>query len=225
MNKCTNCGTFADERAQFCPLCNTQVCETEKSDRAYPDYKETYEVIRTSKLKRVLLFFSIVAACICFFINLLTLQSAPMLWSVIVIAGVLCGWFFLQSFRSQKLILPGKILTCYLAVAILLFVIDFSTGWHMWSTSYLIPFLTIAVVLLTTIFALTHKTDRYKDYMGYILATLFISIIPLVLFLFSQSYVMWTSIAALAYALGTVIGFYIFSPQGVKSEFKRRFHF
>lgn len=193
-------------------------------ETAYPDYAEAYEIRRTFTIRRLLVFLSIIAAVICLLVNLFTLGEEIQLWSLIVIAAVICGWSFLKAIRSQKLLPGGKILICYVTVTALLIVIDASTGWHKWSTSYLVPFLTIAIVVLTTVFALTYKPG-YKYYLGYLLATLFISICPLLLFLFNLSTVMWTSIVALAYALLTALGFYIFSPHSFKEEMKKKFYY
>lgn len=203
---------------------NTRGEDSGLPDTAYPDYAPEYEIIRTFTVKRFFLFLSIVAAVICLLVNLFTMGDVVMLWSLIVIASIICVWSFIKAVRAPKLLPGGKILICYAVVTALLIVIDASTGWHKWSTSYLVPFLTIGIVLLTTIFALTYKPG-YKYYLGYLLATLFISICPLLLFLFSLSIVMWTSIVALAYALLTALGFYIFSPQSFREEMKKKFHY
>ncbi len=224
MLKCRNCNVAVEEGITHCPLCGTRVDFRDLPDEAYPDYRDAYRVIKAFSVRRLLFYLCVIGAVICFLVNLFTYSLAENFWSLIVISGVLCFWGFVRTVRSKKLIPGGKILLSYLLASVFLFVLDFSTGFHMWATTYVIPFITVAIVLCMTIYAVRHKTG-YKDYLGYLLATLFISGIPLVFFLFSLCTVLWTSVVALAYALLTVLGFYLFSPQSFKAEMKKKFHY
>lgn len=224
MRKCKHCNVLVEQGQTFCPLCGARVGWGQLTDEAYPDYSGTYRVLKAFSVRRLLFFLSVVAAAICFIINLFTYSLAENFWSLIVISSVLVVWGMYRNLRSKRLIPGGKILLGYVLVAAYLFILDFSSGFHKWATSYVIPFITVAVVLAMTIYAVRKKSG-YKDYLGYLLAALFISAVPLILFLFSLSTVMWTSVVALAYALLTVLGFYIFSPQSFKAEMKKKFHY
>lgn len=224
MRKCKRCNVLIEEGQNFCPLCHSRVGWGALPDEAYPDYGGTYKIIKAFNVRRLLFFLSAAAAAICFIINLFTYSLAENFWSLIVISSVLSAWGFYRSVRSKRLIIGGKVLTCYVILAAYLFVLDFSSGFHKWATSYVIPFITVAIVFAITVLAVRTKAG-YKDYLGYLLATLFVSACPLILFLFSLSTVIWTSIVSLAYALFTVLGFYIFSPQSFKTEMKKKFHY
>lgn len=171
---------------------------------------------------KIFLFLTVSAIIILLTINLLTIQYFTRLWSLIPIASLLYAWITYKRVVLSKTHLGSKILVQFFSISVLLIVIDGCTGFTKWSTTYIIPFLSIALTLLLSIFA-TRKS-RWQEYMGYLLATFFISLSSFILFLLHLSNVIWTSVTAIVYTLLTVIGLIIFSDRKFKDEMKRRFH-
>jgi hypothetical protein len=81
----------------------------------------------------------------------------------------------------------------------------------------------LSTVLLMVI-ALT-KRLLWSEYLGYLLATFFISLFPLAFYLFGFASLIWTGITAMLTSLLTIIGMFIFADKLFKEEMKKRFHF
>jgi hypothetical protein len=213
-----------EDGQKICPLCFANIESDDKGDTKYPDYGGMYETIKYFTVKKIFMFLGIAAGLIFLFLNIYLMKYPHDLWPFVLIAAVLFCWGLYKSIKSKKLILAGKVLACYFLLSTFLLVIDLYSVFYKWSVAYVIPFLTIALIVLITIIVIEQKRSC-KDYLGYLLATLFISIYPLFLCFLSLSKVVWPSFAALGYGLLTGIAFYIFMDKGFKVEIKKMFHF
>ncbi|MDR1893597.1 MAG: DUF6320 domain-containing protein [Spirochaetales bacterium] len=224
MSKCRKCEAKTEKGQKICPLCFARIESNDKSDTEYPGYAGMYKAIKYFTVKKLFAFLSIAAGLIFLFLNFYLMKYAHNLWSLVFIAAILFCWGLYKSIKSKKLILAGRVLACYFLISAFLFVIDLYLVFHKWSVVYVIPFLTIALIVFITIITIVQKRS-YKDYLGYLLATLFISIYPLFLCFLSLSKVVWPSIATLGYGLLTGIAFYIFMDKDFKVEMKKIFHY
>lgn len=134
-------------------------------------------------------------------------------------------WSVLGILRSRKLNVPARILLMFTLATSFFIGIDVLTGFYRWSTTYLVPLMTIAVTLTITLMVLIRRRSNYGEYLGYLLAILIISLVPLLFFAFQLSNRLWTSIAALVYSLLTVVALWTFTGKDFKSELSKRFHF
>jgi hypothetical protein len=209
---------------RICPLCFANIESNDKSDTKYPDYIGLRETIKYFTVKKLFVFLSITAGLLFLFINLYLMEYTHDLWSFVLIAAILFCWGLYKSTKSKKMILAGKLLACYFLFSTFLLVIDLYSVFYKWSIAYVIPFLTIAITVIITIIIIAQKRS-YKDYLGYLLATLFISIYPLLLCLLLSSKVLWPSVVTLGFGLFTGLAFYIFMDKDFKVEMKKRFHF
>jgi hypothetical protein len=209
---------------RYCPLCYAELENTGESDTAYPDYSSAYKNIKWLTRTKLFLFLSVFASLVCLVINLLSWEINGYLWSGVVITILIFIWSLFLSFRSKRVNAAGRILLIYIIISAIVLGIDVDTGFFRWSTTYVLPFLTMAVVLCLTLLAAIRK-GRYKDYFVYWLFALIISVYPLLLFLLSLSTAIWTGIVALSHSLLTLIGLYIFSNREFRTEIKKRFHF
>jgi hypothetical protein len=208
---------------EFCPLCGTRLGAPTRSATSYPRYamaqRDTEFV-----LKRVLLFLGIATSAISIFVNAFTYDQAPSLWSIVVVLS----FAFLGSVsgivRNRRANLGRKIINLYVVVAVFLVAIDVFGGFRQWSTTYLIPFMTIFVALLFTILAACGD-KHLNEYLGNLLAIFFISLCPVVIYLFSLSARGWSSAVAILYCLLTIVGLVLFMGRDFREEIKKRFHY
>ncbi|MDR0914456.1 MAG: DUF6320 domain-containing protein [Oscillospiraceae bacterium] len=224
MEECKKCRVKIEEGRNRCPLCFSEVYTLSKAAPSYPDYSAAYEESKRFTIKKLLVFLSIVAGSICLMVNLLTLGGGVFLWSIMVIVGLLFCWGVYKSVHQKHINIAGKIIKVHALIAVLVLTIDLCTGFARWSANYILPFLTIATVLCTTLMAAKNKA-HYQEYLGHLLVALIISVCPLLLFVCTLSTLLWPSLAALLYSLLTVVGLYIFSDRAFKLEMKKRLHF
>ena len=190
----------------------------------YPDYKDAYKVSKTITLLKVFLFVTICLGAIGTLVNIYTFDKFGVLWAVIGDFVMAVIWLILLISFSKRIKFGGKILSYFWIIAILLFLIDIFTGFHKWSTTYIIPFMTIIVTFLITLIAIARR-KLYKEYMGYLLIAVFTGICPILLFAFFLSDKLWTCLAAVLYSVLTLIGLLIFSDKSFKKEMVKRFHY
>jgi hypothetical protein len=223
MMVCPKCNVTV-ETGSRCPLCHTPIAGNRESDVAYPDYSPLYADGRRFTAIRLLFFLSIAAGVICTMINILTFNSQSKLWSAIVIVAMLPLWGAFLTIRSKAINTAGKTLLLYLCIVTAVFLIDICGEFQKWSTEYVIPFVTIAVIFYVTLLASVGK-KKYREYLGYLIVTLLTSICPLILFIFSFSEVLWTSVTVLVYAVLTAIGLLIFADRDFRTEVRKRFYY
>lgn len=218
-----------------CPLCNMSISPEESPEAppkitaaeiAYPTYSygQKIESERVFTMQKLLFFLTVSACIISIFINIFTADRALFLWSLIVTVSLFSAWGIFKVLHSKATPIGLKLLALYGIAIVLTVTIDGCTGFEKWSTTYVIPFLTVALTLLFTAMASSMK-KRFKEYLGYLIATFFISICPLLLFAFKLSTEVWTSLVALLSCVLSTLGLFIFSDDLFKEEIKKRFHF
>lgn len=221
--KCNHCGVYVEPQHSQCPLCQKPMEAGSESDTLYPNYEWLYRDLKQFTLHKLFLFLTITMAIVSVLVNVFTLKSLNFLWSPIVAASLFYSWVTYRNTAFSRMNMGGKILIQFLSLSLLALVLDIFTGFSEWSTTYVMPFLSVAMTLLLTIMAVTRK-KRYKVYMGYLIAAFFISLAPIFLFVFNVSMHIWTSVTAITFSVFTFLGMLIFSPRQFKTEMKKRFH-
>jgi heme exporter protein D len=221
MNKCNGCNVTVHAQHRHCPLCGVKLGQSGQSITVYPRYDNpTGKAVFT--MQKLLIFLAIAASAISGFINIFTQTSFP--WSAFVILSLFSIWLIVGTLRSKDINEGKKILNCYGVVFLLLVAIDAFSGFYKWSTTYVIPFLTIAVALVLTVLAM-RSSKHFTQYLGCLIAVFFISLCPTAIYLFSLSTEAWSSLVAMLYCLLTVAGLWIFKGGSFKQEMKKRFYF
>ena len=100
---------------------------------------------------------------------------------------------------------------------------DYFTGWHLWSVTYVLPFLSIAYI--TTLFFLRlFVKNVFKDYVIYIYINSLIGITPLYFILKGTLNNEFPSIACVLFSICSILALAIFNHRQMKNELERRLH-
>lgn len=224
--KCVNCSVTVISRHQKCPLCGASVRPLEsdvlRDNEFFPEYPE-YKESKLDKTKRAVFFITVAFSAIAVFVNLFSLTINRSFWSFIVVSCLFYVFISLKSVSSKKTHTGTKFLFQLIMLSALAVIIDVFSGFTMWSTTYVIPALSTASSFVITVFAASKKA-LYMEYLGYILTSLLISIVPAVLCIFSLSKQAWVGYAALLFSLIMLLGLYLFADKDFKREVKKRFH-
>lgn len=220
MNRCPNCKINTSQN--HCPLCNKEFTQSDKKITDYPVYKIDEHKVKKFFAK-LLLFIAISCSLILIFVNVFTLSIHKNAWSVIASASLITCVIFFNVIKSKRLNTGGKIFRLYVTVCLFLIIVDSLSGFLKWSTTYVVPFMTIAVAIVFTIIAKSAR-NRMNEYFGYILATAFISIIPLILYIMGLTTKLWSSLAAVLCCVIIAVFLFIFSEDNLKNEVRKRFH-
>lgn len=219
---CPHCGVTVLAQHTSCPLC-AQVLQGAAGDSCtrYPQYRSSVPILNA--LKKSMLFALICAMAVCITVNLLTLRANPHYWAAIACTGIF--WLYITVRNTiMSRTLPGtRVFLQLIAISGVVISIDLCYGFRFWSLDYVVPFLCMGATLAVSIFAIIFRS-RPQDYVWFLLAALLVSVCPLVIFLFKLTDVLWPSVAALVFAVLTVVGLLIFSDRRFKTELKKRFH-
>ena len=223
MNKCKCCKTDIYSQHDICPLCGKYLGTPAASETSYPEYvtkgnKDTFTI------KKLFLFIIIIICTVSVYINVFTLGETLTFWSVIVSVSLISLWMMINLLLDKKLSIGLKIIYNYGIISFYIIFIDVCTGFLKWSTTYVIPFLTIAVTVIFTIMAIIYR-ESYREYLGLLISIFFISFCPVIIFIFSFSTKAWTGFIAILYCALTIAGLVIFSGRNFRQEIKKRFHY
>lgn len=220
MKYCNACKVHVLGSGQDCPLCFSalSVIGTEDTYESYPKTEEPPKKYRF--LFRLSLFLSLAVSLICLVINLLNWTG--ILWSLIVATGILFLWETV-GFMLLKKNIGWRLLAQMLTIIIVSITIDAVTGWRAWSVSYLTPFVIIASsCAMTVIFCL--KRDQWREHMLFQLIIAINGFVPVVLYWFGLTAVLWPSVAGAVYGVLSLLVMMIFFNKQFENEMKKRFH-
>jgi len=222
MTRCNSCKVNVYSQHRECPLCGKLLSVPMQSETSYPQYEKSYDKDGFT-VKRLFLYITIVACALSVFINAFTLDQALTFWSAIVIVSSISLWLIIYTYYKKSYSAGKKMLYIYAIISALLVALDIYSGFYKWSTTYVLPFLTVAVAFIFTAMAVENK-NNYKEYLGFLIVIFFVSFVPIIIFVFSFTTQAWTSFVAILYCLLAIIGLFIFSGSKFKQELKKRFH-
>ena len=223
MNKCIGCKVNIHPQHKSCPLCGRALGELPTQyETSYPAYvnKESDGF----NLKKLFSFATIVFCAISIFINAFNIDKKLTLGSLIVSISLIYLWFIIHIALKKRFNIGKKMLYSYGITSVFTILLDICIGFSKWSTTYGVPFLTVAVAIVFTVLAVSSR-NSYGEYLGFLIAIFFVSFCPIIIFVFSFSTQVWTSFVAMLYCLLAVAGLIIFSGANFKQEIKKRFHF
>ncbi|MEG2658568.1 MAG: DUF6320 domain-containing protein [Clostridiales bacterium] len=223
MAKCKNCGVSLLHN-QCCPLCGREVNKAEECETVFPSYEKIYAKMSKVYITQVFFVLMFAAICLSATINYLSWERYQMAWSLLVTGTLVYVWFTVRRTIMLNARVGGKIIFQFLVLSCFLFILDFFTGFHKWSTTYAIPFLAIASTFGLNMVALKKK-EQWFDYLGYFLVMFLMSCLPILFYPFGLSNRIWTGIIAIGYSVITIIVMILVADKTFFDEMKKRFHF
>ena len=171
-------------------------------------------------LLRLFLFLSISAGLICLTVNIMFWNG--ILWSLIVDTGLLLLWETVGLMILSRKNIGWKLFAQMIAVMAVLLSIDAVIGWTAWSITYIAPMVIVASTLVMTIILFVHRT-KWREYMLFQFLIAINGFIPVVLYWFGLSSIIWPGAVAALYAFLTLLGMFVFADKQFKNELKKRF--
>lgn len=221
MRICHQCGVTIKTPGTTCPLCGQDTLPIDSEfDPAFPKVKISH---LRAILYRVFLFLTIAVGSISVLLNIF-IFSIRKPWFLIVLAILLYAWalYFYSIHRHKN---KGQsVLMQTLGICLVLFSIDFVTGFSKWSTNYAIPCVLLAGNITGAVFMITKPLKIY-EYMVHEIALLLLGAVPFILYFLHLTTALWTGIFCLAGSLLVFIAILLFCDRDAFIELKRRFHF
>lgn len=219
MKKCYKCNVNINSSVAKCPLCNSSIDDDKIDESVFPIIPSIYT--KNTIILKLLLFVSILGCFICTIINYIV--SKEISWAWFVISGIVSFWLtFITGIQKRHHFM--KLLFSEVMIVLIASVLwDYFTGWHLWSITYVLPFLCIAYV--TTLFFLRiFIKNIFKDYVIYIYINSLIGLIPLYFILKNILNNNWPSIACVIFSGCSILALAIFNHRQMVNELERRLH-
>lgn len=222
MKKCENCGVNVNTSHNTCPLCNRELVDI--GGKKPSDVFKPYEQVQENKTKQILyklfMFLSIIAISVCVAINLLT-QVLP-LWSLIVIIGIVYCWVLIVHTILSRRSIFEKIFLQIGVILALLFVCEWISSSDKWMVDYVIPSISIVVILV--FFILSQSLKYHKGLLAFFIMTCILTLLSGILLLCNVlTFTLLNDITVIVGVIG-ILGMLLFSGGVLKTEFSKKFH-
>lgn len=218
MTFCKRCGVKIKDNEETCILCGSS------TERLNENKEGSYPTIHFSNRFRYLVRVSILLSIVLVGLSLGAdiLWPNKIYWFLITLATVLFAWivfFIRKSFRNYGLMIYVQVIS----IAVLGYIVDFSTGNHGWMLNYVFPFLIIGAQCIM-IAVMVVKPMLFRDFVLYELQIGILGILSVLLLVFQIVKVQWPFIIACIFSAIILIGTFIFADRKMKQEFIKRFH-
>lgn len=223
MKKCEHCGVEVNTENTNCPLCFLELNEIENSKKSTDIFKPRLaenNKKNKSVLYKIFLFISIIAITVCVVTNLMT-QIFP-LWSLVVTIGIIYCWVLIyHTILSERSIFEKLFLQIGVIVG-LLFTCEWISDGAKWMVDYVIPSISMAVILV--LFILSQALKYHRGVLAFFIMTIILTIISACLLIFKVTTFNLLNIITIILGSVAILGMLLFSGNVLKTEFSKKFH-
>lgn len=219
MSYCKRCGVRLCDGSDTCVLCGSKT--QPDSSAAFSDYPVLRYSNRLRSVVRLLAMLSVLIVGVSLYIDYHF--DSDTIWSFIVLGATIYGWTAFSTRKSWKNI-GLMIFIQLIAVSLLGYVIDISTGNHGWMLGYCLPFMIIAAQGLI-VSLLIVRPMFYREFLLYEWMIGILGVLSILLMVFDVAKVHWPYITVCIYSAILLVGTVLLADRKAKNELVKRFHF
>lgn len=227
MKYCVKCKITVLGNRMYCPLCQRELKELEGTeDKNSMEKEEIFPYIPTIYEKhhiffKIMIFLSIAAVVLTFFLNLLFTPDT--MWAWIVLAGIVCFWVVMAFIFAKRKNIGKSILYQVVVISVISVIWDYYTGWNCWSVNFVIPILCMAS-LLGIIVMSRIVYSQLEDYLIYLLLGSIFGIVPILFYGLGIVTIVFPSLLCVASSVLFLAAILVFQGERMLGELKRRLH-
>lgn len=220
MLHCNSCGVYLRGSPTQCPLCQCSLSgKPDDTEGAFPN------ILSRQASSRLLLawiaFGSILAAVICFTVNLIL--PAGGWWSLFVVTGIGSLWIDFAIMVRKRKNLPKSILWQVAAISLIAYLWDRLTGFHGWSLDYVLPILCTCSMIAMAVVARI-RWLHIQDYILYLVLDCILGIVSLVLIIMGSVRIVIPSAICFGVSVIFLAFLLLFEGKALWAEIQRRLH-
>ena len=216
--KCEKCNVELDIISNKCPLCKSVVCEDKNPDGSYPILKP---VVSNKLYKKLLFFITCIISVIVFILNIAL--TPDIRWSWFVIGQLMISYYILSKILNGRIKVIKILLMLNIFVCALSIFWDWYTGFHGWSTNYVIP----ALCITYGTFMLILRFVRYyafKENSSYIYLNICLEFVPALLVYFELAKLNILIYWAVLLGIINLLLLIIFDGSSFKDDIVKKLH-
>lgn len=221
MKKCEHCNVNVNTNNNLCPLCYGEL--THIGGEANEMFQKKQKVEKNNGhtlLIKIFLFLSVIGVSVCLITNLLT-QIFP-LWSLVVAVSVIYCWVLvLHTILSARSIFEKLLLQIGTIIG-LLFICEWISGGAKWMVDYVCPSISMLVIFVLFILALTLK--HHKGILAFFIMIFVLTLISVFLLIFNATHYNLLNIITITIGGFAIFGILLFKGKTLKNEFGKKFH-
>ena len=204
----------------FFRILKEQGIEVEAAGSEYPELKENKEL--EMKVYKFFTFFCLIA--IVFMINLDFSYHPSVRWTLFSAGGIASMWLastigFFKRYNLLKNAMWQLVIMTNVSI-----LWDWLTGWRGWSLDFVVPIVSMAILLFMTVVAAVQKCPA-KEYLSYlVLASLYGLALPLIFLLCGVLHLQLPSLVGIAVCFLFLAGILLFKWKEFKEEMDKKFH-
>lgn len=192
-------------------------CQVEEND--FPGVREQEKGIG-KKIFETFTFACIAIAVVCAMVDFMINKRFD--WSLFVAAGCLCTWFLVSVAYVKRRNLLKNAMWQLLLVTVIAVLWDVFTGWRGWSVDYVLPLLSLAVLLAIPVAAKVQRLET-AEYLFYFLQACAFGWIPMILVFAGVVKDTYPSVICTGASLLTVAWLLIFRRRDMFREIQKKF--
>ena len=220
MQYCRKCKVKIRGRKECCPLCQSQLQETEGNDNpAFPTLEK--RKISNITFLKVCTFIFIASEIVFGTINIMTNGVYSFIGPVML--GIFVAWIdvIATMYLRNNLI---KVLTFEALVAIVVdYYVDMKTNFHGWSVQWMIPMTLIGLAIATIVIAKVQKL-RLDEYILYIVLDFVISLFQIIFIKNGMNTVPWPAVVSIMFYMILLAALVIFRFRDLKNASEKMFN-
>ena len=220
MQYCRKCKVKIRGRKECCPLCQSQLQETEGNDNpAFPTLEK--RKISNITFLKVCTFIFIASEIVFGTINITTNGVYSFIGPVML--GIFVAWIdvIATMYLRNNLI---KVLTFEALVAIVVdYYVDMKTNFHGWSVQWMIPMTLIGLAIATIVIAKVQKL-RLDEYILYIVLDFVISLFQIIFIKNGMNTVPWPAVVSIMFYMILLAALVIFRFRDLKNASEKMFN-
>ena len=204
----------------FFRILKEQGIEVETVEPEYPELKENKEL--EMKVYKFFTFFCLIA--IVFMIDLDFSYRPSVRWTLFSAGGIASMWLAstIGFFKRYNLLKNAMWQLVIMSNVSILW--DWLTGWRGWSIDFVVPIVSMAILLFMVVVAAVQKWPA-KEYMSYlVMASLYGLILPLLLLVFGAVQLRLPSLVGIAVCFLFLAGILLFKWKEFREEMNKKFH-
>ena len=222
MKHCKICNVDVKTDKNYCPLCFNQMqgkstekplylCNTDKRSQLKKHYLAN----------KILLFISLVAVCICGFINFITYSGVA--WSLVVLTGLVYLWILIRHAIMSNRSAFEKVFFQFVGVLAITISSYFISSGGDWLLNYVVPSIAITTSVILVMITLCNK--RRKNFlMGFLVIYFLLLTLSIVLLACKfDTFKVLNEINLLVTSLA-ILGTLFFGFKTIKNELSKKLH-
>ena len=204
----------------FFRILKEQGIEAKHLDPPYPELKEQKEL----EMKVYRFFTFLCLAAIVVMISLDYSYHPTVRWTLFSAGGVASMWLassigFFKRYNLLKNAMWQLVIMTNVSI-----LWDWFTGWRGWSVDFVMPIVSVAILLFMFVVAIVQKWPA-KEYMSYlVMASIYGLVVPLLLLVFGAVQLQWPSLIGIVVCFLFLMGILLFKWKEFREEMGKKFH-